>query len=542
VTALVLPGCDDLQRFRRIAAQHLGLHFDNTKAAFLGEVVSRRLDASGLPSSVYLTNLEAGRWTAELTALARELTVGETYFFRNIDQFHACAEVVLPERMAARSAARRLHLLSAGCATGEEAFSLAIMARRASLDSSWTYAIRAVDINAEALEKAAHGRFANWALRETPAEIQRDYFRQEGGQMVLDEAIRRAVTFEQRNLAVDDPALWRPGVYDVVFCRNVLMYFAPEQAEALVARITRSLAPGGFLFLGHAETLRGLSQRFHLCHTHGTFYYQYKEEPKPVRRGFQPLTSGSSPSPPIAAFDIVENADTWVSAIASAAARVRELSARTGGLEGVHDTSPAGRREGLRDAPPTDRPEGQPGTAPAKGQREAAPPSRTDLSRALDLFKAERFSEALDIVHRSSAGAEDDSDVLLLRALLLAHSHQLAAAERTCRRLLAIDELHAGAHYVLALCREGLGDRVGAAEHDQTASYLDPLFAMPRLHLGLLARRAGDRDTARRELAEAMLLLQREDASRILFFGGGFNREALITLCRAELAVCGGRS
>jgi chemotaxis protein methyltransferase CheR len=527
VTVQVLPGCDDLQRFRRIAAQQLGLQFDDTKAAFLGEVVNRRLDASGLASSAYLTNLEAGRWTSELTALARELTVGETYFFRNIDQFHACAEIVLPERMAARSAGRRLHFLSAGCATGEEAFSLAIMARRANSDSSWTVAIRAVDINAEALDKAARGRFTKWALRETPAEIQRDYFRQEGGQVVLDEAIRRAVSFEQRNLAVDDPALWWPSMYDLVFCRNVLMYFAPEQAEALVARITRSLAPGGFLFLGHAETLRGLSQQFHLCHTHGTFYYQYKEESEPARRGFQALTSGSWSSEPTAALDIVDSADSWVSAIERAAARVRELSART---EAVDGGSPAARREGQR------------ATAPAKATREAAPRPRADLSLALDLFKAERFSEALDIVHRSSAGAEDDSYVLLLRALLLAHSHQLAAAEQTCRRLLAIDELHAGAHYVLALCREGVADRVGAAEHDQTASYLDPSFAMPRLHLGLLARRAGDRDTARRELGEAMLLLQREDASRILFFGGGFNREALIALCRAELAVCGGRS
>jgi len=107
--------------------------------------------------------------------------------------------------------------------------------------------------------------------------------------------------------------------------------------------------------------------------------------------------------------------------------------------------------------------------------------------------------------------------------------------------LLMVDELNAGAHYVLALCRENSADRAGAAEHDRVAVYLDPTFAMPRLHLGLLARHAGDRDTARRELEQALLLLRSEDPSRLLLFGGGFNREALIVLCRSALRDCGGQ-
>ena len=115
------------------------------------------------------------------------------------------------------------------------------------------------------------------------------------------------------------------------------------------------------------------------------------------------------------------------------------------------------------------------------------------------------------------------------------------AAEDACLRLLLIDELNAGAHYVLALCREHSGCHARAREHDRVAAYLDPAFAMPRLHLGLLARRADDADGARRELAQALILLQREDASRLLLFGGGFNREALLTLCRSALRDCGGR-
>jgi chemotaxis protein methyltransferase CheR len=91
----------------------------------------------------------------------------------------------------------------------------------------------------------------------------------------------------------------------------------------------------------------------------------------------------------------------------------------------------------------------------------------------------------------------------------------------------------------MALCREHAGDRDGARDHDQKAAYLDPAFAMPRLHLGLLAKRSGDADVARHEFRQAEILLERDDASRILLFGGGFRRDGLIALCRAELRACG---
>jgi chemotaxis protein methyltransferase CheR len=133
------------------------------------------------------------------------------------------------------------------------------------------------------------------------------------------------------------------------------------------------------------------------------------------------------------------------------------------------------------------------------------------------------------------AEAARDPDVLLLAAALYTHGGQLADAEEACARLLEVDELSAGAHYLIALCREGAGDRIRAEHHDQIAVYLDPGFAMPHLHLGLLARRAGDRTTARRELEQAALLLQREESARLILFGGGFGREALVALCRTEL-------
>lgn len=493
----------DLERFRAAIVERVGLQFDDAKLGFLGEVLQRRLDKLGRSSEAYLWGLQRGPENGEVTALARELTVGETYFFRNIEQFNALAEVVLPERLGVERTPRSLRLLSAGCASGEEAYSMAIVARQVVADPSWEVAIRAVDLNPAVLEKAARGRYSSWALRETPQEVQQTWFHPEGREMVLDPSIRSAVKFEARNLASEDAELWPSGFYDVVFCRNVLMYFSPDQMRAAIARIAQSLAPGGFLFLGHAETLRGISDRFHLRHTHGTFYYEVKSGDEPGRvttRHTNPQIRAASPA-------VLELGEDWFHTIRKASERVAALVP----------------------------------TSASASVAAMPPPLVWDPAPALHLLREERFAEALDHVRSKPATADPDADMLLLEATLLVHSGNLAAAEAMCQRLLLIDEFNAGAHYVLALCREQSGQQDRAAEHYRVAVYLDPDFAMPRLHLGLLARRMGKRDAARRDLTEALALLKQENASRLLLFGGGFSREALVALCMSALKECGGR-
>jgi chemotaxis protein methyltransferase CheR len=135
-----------------------------------------------------------------------------------------------------------------------------------------------------------------------------------------------------------------------------------------------------------------------------------------------------------------------------------------------------------------------------------------------------------------------DPDALLLEAMLLVQQGAPGEAEQACGQLLVRDAFNAGAHYVMALCREQAGDTAAAAEHDQLALHLDPHFAMPRLHLGLLARRAGQREAARRDLQAALHLLAGEDDARLVLFGGGFGRVALLALCESALRDCGGRA
>lgn len=517
----------DLERFRTAIAGRLGLHFDESKSGFLADVLRRRFDATRLKADEYLARLESWPPNEELGPLARELTVPETYFFRNADQYRALTELVLPERLAVRCATKRLQILSLGCASGEEAFSLAMVARDTIADPAWDISILGVDVNPAMIEKAARGRFSAWALREMPEHDRQRWFRPEGRDFVLDEVVRASVRFETRNLIDDDPRFWHDATWDVVFCRNVIMYFTPEQAQALLGRIARALCPGGYLFAGHAETLRGLSNDFHLRHTHGTFYYQRRDDKsRPLGRGPRPLSPdqvgaataaappacGTSALPIPSLTAVVPDADTWVDAIRRASERVAALT------------------ESCREKRSPKRPHPD------------LIPRAWDLGLALELLRKERVVDALALIDRLPPESGRDPDVLLLRAVLLTHGGQLARAEDACRRLLEVDELSAGAHYLLALCREGVGDSADALYHDQVAAYLDPVFAMPRLHLGLLARRSGDPAAARRELGHALVLLQREDASRLLLFGGGFSREALVALVRTELLRCGGKA
>lgn len=503
---------DAPERFRCWIAERLGLHFDDDRLGFLAEVLARRADRTKGTHAAYLEALAGARAREELRTLAGELTVAETYFFRHFEQLRAFVEIALPDCLT-RAGARALRVLSAGCASGEEPYSLAIVLREQFADAASRVQIQGVDVNPAMIEKAAQARYLPWALRGLPPDLRQRWFRSENREALLDDSIRSAVAFSERNLADDDGELWMAHAYDVIFCRNVLMYFTLPQAQALVARLARSLVPGGYLFLGHAETLRGLSSDFSLCHTHNTFYYQRRlpfdhEDAAQDAKIERPPPAASTAGPVAANWE-----QSWLDAVQNASQRIEALTTRS---NATHNSR----------AQPVS----------------AGPCGAAGLPLALDLLKKERFAEALDAIGALPNGSAHDPDVALLEAALLTHSGRLEAAERACEELLRQDELSTGGHYLLALCRDAAGDRQGALEHDQAAIYLDPGFAMPRLHLGLMARRAGDLDAAKRELGQALVLLQREEASRLLLFGGGFGRDALLSLCRAELLAAGDQS
>jgi chemotaxis protein methyltransferase CheR len=265
-------GHADLARFRALLGAQLGWAFAENDLPQLGHVLARRSAALRLSPEVYLNRLRAG--DAEQIVLAENLTITETYFFRHAEQFRALAGDALPALVRAGADRRVLRMLSVGCSSGEEAYTLAILGREARPDAGWIVTVLGLDANPAMLAKAAAARYSSWSLRETPDDVRARWFHSHDGIHELDARIRDTVRFRRYNVADEDVQLWQPAQYDVIFCRNLLMYLTPDAAGALIRRMTRALVPGGYLFLGHTDSLGPRPDGLEPLHSRQTFYYR----------------------------------------------------------------------------------------------------------------------------------------------------------------------------------------------------------------------------------------------------------------------------
>jgi chemotaxis protein methyltransferase CheR len=252
---------DELDDVRAAIAATTGLTFTPERSAALDDAVRQRMHATG-ERELATYRLRLSPRSAEAVELGRLLTVHESYFFRNVEQLDA-ARAHLAARVGGSLAARP-RVLSVGCSTGDEPYSLAMLLQEDPDLARTEIKIDALDLDGEVLAKARRASYSAWALRELPPRFRHRHFEQNGQRHLLGADIRAKVTFAQGNVLDADVRLFAPGTYDVVFCRNVLMYFTVEAARRAVATLAAALVPGGLLFLGHAETLRGLSTEFRL--------------------------------------------------------------------------------------------------------------------------------------------------------------------------------------------------------------------------------------------------------------------------------------
>jgi chemotaxis protein methyltransferase CheR len=268
-------------------AEHAGLHFPPSRYADL----MRGLEAAAREADFqepmrYAERLLSAPSPRHLQTLTCHLTVGETYFFREIATLEALSQHVLPELIAQRRAAgqRHLRLWSAACSTGEEAYSLAILLDQLLPDSGdWQITLLATDINERALAKAAEGVYGEWSFRALPPGLRTRHFRSAGsGRFAIRPEIAARVTFAPLNLAAERA----PGdivdtrAMDVILCRNVLLYFTPEQARRLARRLHESLAEGGWLAVSPSECSQTLFSRFAVVNFPDAILYQKRSRPE----------------------------------------------------------------------------------------------------------------------------------------------------------------------------------------------------------------------------------------------------------------------
>lgn len=252
---------ETFEQLKQFVYQRSGIYLTENKRSFIENRLSKRLQSLSLNSfSEYLSFLSTqGKQTKEIEKLINLVTITETNFFRDQAQLNALIEVVLPHLLKEKSEEEKIRILSVGCATGEEVYSIIML-----IDQSFPEILKSnrleivgTDINHQALQKAYQGAYQSFSLRGIPPEYKNKYFQRKGDMYVIQPQIRKYIQFRHVSL-IDSTAMMELGKFDIIFCRNVLIFFDQMAREKSVLILSELLNPGGYLFVGQAETLHGL--------------------------------------------------------------------------------------------------------------------------------------------------------------------------------------------------------------------------------------------------------------------------------------------
>jgi chemotaxis protein methyltransferase CheR len=265
----------EFRLFKDLIYSECGVSIGSEKRTFLESRLRRRMDDLGIRSGYeyYCLVKHPHGKSKELPSLLDTLMICETAFFRNQPQFDLLRQVVLPEiiEKKERAGTRLIRVWSAGCSTGQEPYSAVIAILEALPEvEPWTLRVFASDLSFTALERAQCGLYREDQLKGIEDDCISKYFRRENGHYAVSDAVKRRVIFDYHNLKHDNGLR---GL-DMVFCRNVMIYFDTDEQRRLVTRFGNCLLPGGYLFLGHAESLQGLSRRFSMVHRNKGIAYK----------------------------------------------------------------------------------------------------------------------------------------------------------------------------------------------------------------------------------------------------------------------------
>ena len=266
-------------KIRDLIYQSSGIYHTEEKLYLLISRCTRRMIALDVASpSEYLGRLTIhSGGTAELRLLLNEITIGETYMFRHPAHLDALRNLILPQIVQTKGAIgpKRIRFWCAGCSTGEEPHTLAmfLLEQKQKLLADCTFEILATDLNDNSLDAARAGIYGEYALRNTSEHLRRKYFTDIGDKKLrANDLLRSQIRFDRVNLSDDSKMLFQKGM-DVIFCCNVLIYFDVPSKRRVVQHFYSNLGPGGYLFLGHAESLFQINETFRLVHFPGTTAY-----------------------------------------------------------------------------------------------------------------------------------------------------------------------------------------------------------------------------------------------------------------------------
>ncbi|MBS3956758.1 MAG: tetratricopeptide repeat protein [Clostridiales bacterium] len=499
--------------FRDYIHEHSGIYLEEAKLDSLRISLITRATRFGLASlREYLDLLQ--RDDTEFRELMNLVTINETSFFRFPAQFSAMRDFVVPEILERKDARNQaFRVWSAGCSTGEEPYSIAMTLIDAGIEGAGhRLEVTGTDVSSSALAKAQAGWYPARALTNVAPEILTRFFDPTGDGYHIRQDVRKIVDFGYHNLIKEPYPIGLMGNWDIIFCRNVTIYFRLESTRRVVNNFFESLNPGGYLFIGHSETLTSITDRFVPVEVGGVFLYR-KPVPRPaysfaerieaarrgrsqqlgteasVRASRTPAAQTMSPAPPNTVHgESLTNA--------SLAASLEHSSGHDG--ESVDEL--------LRQA------------------REASADGRT--------------SDVLGLATRALALEPSCAEAYLLAAFAHADTGDFASALDESNRALDIDPLLASARYVLGLIYLRT-DRLDEAMFEfKRTIYTDSDFVLAHLNLGNLYRARGAIEDACREYENALSALYRRPDGPWSVFLGGFRPDLLAKTCERSLVEC----
>jgi chemotaxis protein methyltransferase CheR len=455
---------------RDYLSSRTGLNLTGGRGEDLRDVVSERIAKRhrGCDFPSYFSDLlAAGDEDGELQYLVGRLTVGETHFFRNRPHFEALQQYILPELIRRRRGkTQHLRIWSAGCSTGEEPYSLAMLLLRMLPDlAEWAVSILATDISEEALAAARKGHYRDWSFREVEEFYQRRFFTPEDKGWQIGPEVREMVTFRHLNLADDlfPTLVTQTDNLDLIICRNVMIYFNVDLSLEITKRFYRCLGRGGHMIVGHSEHSDMVCPKF-LRKSYGHAVYYRKEATEAHwERGLKPRFRGSGRPDP--------------SLVSSPGSGFRKRA----GQQRPSDTEETVLFESA---------------VTAYRQK--------DMSASL-----EKFRQTLKLNPRNERAT-------YMTTLLLADTGDLDGAEKRALKLLESNPLHLEVIYLLAMIYRMRSDGDREIEYLRKAVYIDQGFILGHFQMGMFYLRGGNERLARRSLLNVLdLLVKKEDSDPV---------------------------
>jgi len=492
------PAMNTLALFSRFITRTMGLH---TRDERLHELAAKVVAVSrdfgyDDPEACMLWLMSAPLSRQQADILARSLTIGETYFLRDPQSYRVLEEDVLPGIISARRTGEKyLRIWSAGCSTGEEAYSIAILLSRILADiDDWNIMLLATDINPVALEKGRQGVYGQWSFRDAPPWLM-DYFRKrKDGRFEIIPRIRKMVRFSYLNLAeASYPSLLNnTNAMDIIFCRNVMLYFGPALIEKVVARFHNSLHDDGWLFVSPTEVASRSFAGFTCRRFPGAFAYRKGDRER-------------------------ENSDYW-----SATPVPKASPGTAAGTVLAQAVAP----------PPPARHE--PAALVGEESRDAVPksPSVDTYPEAVALYDEGRYESAVVKLREFLASGQNNADAMELLAKSYANLGKLAEARQCCEDAIAHDKLRAHNHYLLSIILEEQGELEGSVAALHRALYVDQEFVLAHFALGNLNRQAGRKKESARNFGNALRILERREPDEVLYDAEGMTAGRLAEIIR----------